>query len=136
MLVDSDLKFRQQAASAVAKATQMLAVIRRSFALMDDVTIPLLFKTLVRPHLEFGNLFWGPFNRADQKAIERVQRRATRLVTGLQHLPYQDRLRSLGLPSLYYRRKRGDMIFTYQLFHNGVDADPKDFFCLASNCTT
>ena len=136
VLVDSDLKFRQQAASAVAKATQMLAVIRRSFALMDDVTIPLLFKTLVRPHLEFGNLIWGPFNRADQKAIERVQRRATRLVSGLQHLPYQDRLRSLGLPSLYYRRKRGDMIFTYQLFHNGVDADPKDFFCLASNCTT
>ena len=77
VLIVSELKFRQQAASAVAKTTQMLAVIRRSFALMEDVTIPLLFKTLVRQHLEFGNLIWGPFNTADQKSIERVQRRAS-----------------------------------------------------------
>ena len=136
VLVDSELKFRQQAASVVAKATQVLAVIRRSFALIDEVTLPLLFKSLVRPHLEYGNLIWGPHNRTDQKLIERVQRRATRLVSRLRHLPYQERLRSLRLPSLYYRRKRGDMIFTYQLFHDGVDADPEDFFCLASDSIT
>ena len=68
--VDSLLKFRQQAAAAVAKGTQVLAVIRRSFALKNEATLPLLFKTLVRPHLEYGNLVWGPFNRADQKAVE------------------------------------------------------------------
>ena len=78
----------------------------------------------------------GPFNRTDQKKLERVQRRATRLVTRLRHLPYEIRLKSLQLPSLYYRRKRGDMIFTYQLFHNGVDADPADFFSLASGRST
>ena len=136
VFVDSELKFRQQAASVLAKATQVLAVIRRSFAMIDDVTLPFLFKSLVRPHLEYGNLIWGPFSRADQKLIERVQRRATRLVSVMGHLPYQERLKSLGLLSLYYHRKRGDMIFAYQLFHIGVDADPEEFFCLASDCTT
>ena len=53
LLVDADLKFREQASSAVAKATQILAVIRRSFALIDEVTLPLLFTTLVRPHLKY-----------------------------------------------------------------------------------
>ena len=98
--------------------------------------LPILHKSLVRPHLEFGNLVWGPFNRTGQKKLERVQRRETRLVTRLRHLPYETRLKNLQLPSLYYRRKRGDMIFTYQLFHNGVDADPAGFFSLASGRST
>ena len=53
----------------------MLALVKRSFACIDTVTLPLLYKSLVRPHLEYGNLVWGPFNRADQKLVERVQRR-------------------------------------------------------------
>lgn len=121
--IDPLLKFRQQAAAAVAKATQVLAVIRRSFALIDEMTLPLLFKSLVRPHLEYGNLVWGPFNREDQQAVERVQRRATRLVASIQHHEYQTRLQILKLPSLYYRRKRGNMIYVYQMLHAGVDVD-------------
>ena len=65
--IDSELKFRQHASAAVAKAVQMLAVIRRSFVLINECTLPLLYKTMVRPHLEYGNLVWGPFCRADQK---------------------------------------------------------------------
>ena len=57
--VDTSLKFRKQAAAAVAKANQILAVIRRSFELIDECTLPLLYKALVRPHLEFGNAVWG-----------------------------------------------------------------------------
>ena len=56
VMVDSDLKFREQAASAVSKAPRILAVIRRSFQLIDRTTLPLLFKTLVRPHLEYCNM--------------------------------------------------------------------------------
>ena len=133
--IDEELKFREHASMAVAKATRVLAVIRRSFVLFDEVTLPMLYKTMVRPHLEYGNIIWGPFNRADQKLVERVQRRATRLVEHLRQRPYAERLRCLKLPSLYYRRRRGDMIFTYQLFHNGVDADPSKFFTLADSTT-
>ena len=133
--IDSELKFREQASSAVAKATRILAVIKRSFALIDKVTLPMLYKSLVRPHLEYGNLIWGPFNRADQRLVERVQRRATRLVGSIRKEPYEERLRILELPSLYYRRRRGDMIYTYQLFHGGIDADPRSFFTLAESST-
>ena len=125
--MDPNLKFRRQAAAAVSKASQVLAVIRRSFQLLDKSTMPVLFKTLVRPHLEYGNIVWEPFNRADQQRVERVQRRATKLVPELRHLSYQQRLRILNLPSLYYRRRRGDMIAVYQLLHGRLDLDPRIF---------
>ena len=124
--MDPNLKFRRQAAAAVSKASQVLAVIRRSFQLLDKSTMPVLFKTLVRP-LEYGNIVWGPFNRADQQRVERVQRRATKLVPELRHLPYQQRLRILNLPSLYFRRRRGDMIAVYQLLHGRLDLDSRIF---------
>ena len=126
--VDTDLKFRKQSAAAVAKASQILGVIRRSFELIDRTTLPLLFKTLVRPHLEYGNLVWGPFNRADQQQVERVQRRATKLVPDLRDRPYPARLQALGMPSLYHRRRRGDVIAVFQLLHGGYDVDPGKFF--------
>ena len=134
--VDSDLKYRKQASEAVSKASRVLAVIKRSFALIDRTTLPLLYKALVRPHLEYGNLVWGPHNSADQQLVERVQRRATRAVPDLRDRPYQDRLRALELPSLYHRRRRGDVIFAYQLFHEGVDMDPETFFQLAPDSAT
>ena len=128
IFMDSDLKFRKQAASAVAKASQILALIRRSFQAIDCVTLPLLFKTLVRPHLEYGGCIWGPFFKTDQKAVERVQRRATKLVPELRQKPYPERLRLLDLPSLYHRRRRGDMIKTYQILHSELDLQPDSFF--------
>ena len=130
--IDHLLKFRQQAAAAVAKANRMLAIIRRSFATINEETLPLLYKSLVRPHLEYGSLVWGPFNRADEKAVERVQRRATRLVISIRHLDYQSRLRILKLPSLYYRRRRGDMINMYQMLRGGVDVDAAGLLTLNS----
>ena len=77
--------------------------------------------------LEYGNVSWGPFNRADEKSLEGVQRRATRLVRDVRGLPYTNRLQALKLPSLYYRRHRGDMIKVYQLIHGAVDQDLSQF---------
>ena len=134
--VDTELKFRKQAAAAVSKASQVMAVIRRSFQLLDRLTLPVLFKTLVRPHLEYGNVVWGPFNRADQQLVERVQRRATKIVPEMRHLSFPERLRALKLLSLYHRRRRGDMITVYQLLHGAFDVDPQDLFILATERNT
>lgn len=71
--MDQDLKFRKQAATAIAKASRVMGVIRKSFQKLDRDTLPILFRTLVRPHLEYCNSVWGPFNRADQILVERVQ---------------------------------------------------------------
>ena len=130
VIVDEDLKFREQAASAASKGNQILGLIKRSFANIDTKTLPLLYKTLVRPLLEYGNPIWGPFNKHDQVLIEKVQRRATRLVPEFRHqdrLPYQDRLRTLKLPSLLYRRRRGDMIMMYKLMTGQLGLNKEDF---------
>ena len=136
VFLDPVLKFRKQAAAAVSKGNQMLALVKRSFVCLDMVTLPLLFKSLVRPHLEYGNLIWGPFNRADQKLLERVQRRATKLVAEIKHLPYQERLRRLNLPSLYHQRRRGDMIAVYQILNGSIDVQPNQFFEPATSAVT
>ena len=134
--VDQDLKFRKQVAAATAKASKIMGVIRKSFQKLDVDTLPILFRTLVRPDLEYGNAVWGPFNRADQILVERVQRRATKLVQSIRHRPYVERLQLLNLPSLYYRRRRGDMILTYQIFHAGIDIHPEIFFDRATGSIT
>ena len=65
---------------------------------------------MVRPHIEYANNVWSPFKLTDIKAVEKVQMRATKLVIGVKSLPYCKHLRKLKLPTLKYRRLRGDMI--------------------------
>ena len=135
VLIDKDLKFHHQTASAVKKANMALGLIKKSFAFLDDQILPLLFKSLVRPHLEYGNVIWGPFYKGDSQKVERIQRRATKGVTGISSLPYEERLRCLKLPSLQHRRRRGDMIMTYKIITGKVNLDREDFFSFSSNQT-
>ena len=68
----------------------------------------------MRPHLKYGNIIWGPHYKEDQ-ALQKVQKRATKLIPSIQNLPYEERLRQLNLPSLMHRRRRGDMIQIYNI---------------------
>ena len=132
VIVDEQLKFHQQTAASVSKANQILGVIRKSFEVLDKVSLPLLLKSLVRPHLEYCNSVWGPNYRMDQQAVEGVQRRATKLVFSLRSLPYQERITRLCLPSLQYRRRRGDRIQVFNVI-NGIDRMDPDVFFTSSN---
>ena len=84
-----------------------------------------LFKSVVRPHLEYDSTIWSPMYKKDKIQIENVQRHATRLVKSIQHLTFSERLKALGLPSLEYRRERSDMIQVYKIMH-GIDKVDKD----------
>ena len=115
VIIDKKLKFHQHAAQAVAKGFRMLGMIKRSFVNLNRQTIPLLFNSIVRPILEYGNCVWGPVFCGDQDQIERVLRRATRLDPSLREQPYEQRLQQLNMPSMFFRRQRGDMIMVFQI---------------------
>jgi hypothetical protein len=76
-----------------------------------------LFVAVVRPNLEFGNVVWSPKLEKDKNLIESVQRRATRIIPGLKGKSYDERYKIMKLPSLSYRRVRGDLIEAYKYTH-------------------
>ena len=95
-----------------------------------------LFKSLVRTHLEYASPVWSPDFKKDRIAIENVQRRATKLVRCISHLPYSEKLRALGLPSLEYRRERADVIQVYKILHNIDKGDKNKLFTLSRYTAT
>ena len=76
---------------------------------------------MVRPHLEYANSVWCPYKQVDIKELKKIQKRATKLVINLKKIPYKDRLMHLKLPTLKYRRLRGDMIEVFKIMHNIYD---------------
>ena len=124
--MDCYLKFHKHTNLTVTKAN--LGLIRKTFNCREPDMITKLFKSLIRPILEYGNLIWGPHYVADQQAIEGVQWRATKLISSISHCPYPEKLKILNLPSLNYRRLRGDMIFLYQITHHNSDSSLIDLF--------
>ena len=82
---------------------------------------------MVRPILEHCNTVWGPYYKMDQVAIENVQWHATRLIGEIKHMNYEQRLQYLKLPSLYYRRRWGDMIMTYKILTKRINIESPVF---------
>ena len=121
VIVDNKLTFSHHINSIVARANQVVDMIRRSFKYMDKGICVQLFTSGVRLILEYGNVIWSPSLIGDIDVVERVQIRATKTVPGISTMTYPDRLQTLRLPSLVYRRARGDMIETYKYLHNVYD---------------
>ena len=116
--MDNDLMFRSHAKVVVNKANRIVGMIRHAFTFMDCDMFRTLFSSLVRPHLEYGNVIWAPWYKKDIILIENVQRRATKLVSNIRNYSYVDRLKKLNLPSLTYRRLRGDLIEVYKYIYS------------------
>ena len=94
-----------------------------------------LFTTLIRPTLEYSNSIWGPHFVLDQRKIEKVQRRATKMIPQLQDMSYEERLSALSLSSLSHQRFRGDSIMLYKILNGYFNSDFSNLYTFSTTST-
>ena len=136
VIMHYSLKPSRQCAEAAKKGNRILGLMKRTIVSRDKDIITRLYKTLVRPHLEYCVQAWNPFLKKDIEILERVQRRATKMIKGCQKLSYEDRLKRCGLTTLEKRRERGDLIETYKLMTGKVEMPHERFFKMAEHTGT
>ena len=141
MLFDSSIKdlgitfqdtltFDEYISKITSTANIRLGIIRNTFHIIDKVGFLILYKSNVRPILEYGISVWSPHLRKHDKEIEQIQRRATRLIKGFEHYNYPERLQELNLSTLYYRRCRCDLIQVFRIIKQIDHINSDSFFDL------
>jgi ribonuclease P/MRP protein subunit RPP40 len=128
IIIESSGKFSQQCLTAVNKANSLVGMIRRSIQYKSKGVIVKLFKSLVRPKLEYCIQAWSPYLRKDIDMIERVQRRALKVVQEFKELSYEERLLRAGLITLEKRRVRGDLIQVFKIVRGFDKLNFNNFF--------
>nr|VZI30179.1 unnamed protein product [Spirometra erinaceieuropaei] len=131
--ITTSLKPSLHCTKIAKSAMSVLYLVKRAFSAFDEDCFAKVFRTFVRPQLEFAIQAWRPWTAKDLSILERVQRRATKLVAGQGSLPYATRLANLHLFPLSYRQLRGDLIQVFRIIR-GQDCSlvPGDFFELAT----
>ena len=128
LTISADMKVSEQCAIAAAKGNQILGLIRRNIVYKEKELIIPLYKTIVRPHLEYCIQAWRPYRKKDIDILERVQRRATKMIQKLRNISYEMRLKECGLTTLEIRRLRGDQIEVFKILNWYENIDRNIFF--------
>ena len=130
---DNKLKFDDHIYNKISKAYQMLGIVKRNFIYLTPDSFAILYKSMIRSHLEYAVSVWNPHYQSLIEKLEKIQKRATKLVLTVKKLCYEERLRKLKLPTLKYRRIRGDMIEMYKIFAGKYDSEITEW--ITGKCT-
>ena len=117
------MKFNKHITVTVKRANKLVGLIRRTFSFMDKELFVMVYKCLIR----YGSPVWNPSTKKYRQLLENAQRRATKLVPESKMLSYQERLKELNLPTLYYRRNRYDLIQLFKIIAHIEDIDAAKF---------
>ena len=131
VIMQNDLKWNSQCTKAVKTANRVLGMIRQYFSYLNKDIALHLYKTLVRPHLEYCVQAWRPHLKKDIELMEGVQRRAAKLVPSMRNYSYEERLKLFGLTTLETRRIRGDLIEVFKILKGYEDVNAQTFFELS-----
>ena len=127
-IVHKSLKPGRHVSEIVKKANKTLGILSRTLTFKEREILLPLYKSLVRPVLEYCSPAWNPHLRQDVNLLEKVQRRFSRMVPDVRHLPYEQRLDDLGLMSLEMRRFRADLIETFRVIKGLEDIKSSSLF--------
>ena len=113
-IVDN-LKTSVHCAHQYVKANRMLGLLRRTFKTRSKPVLLKMYKSVVRPHLEYCSSVWSPYYKKDKELLEKIQHGFTRLFKELRQLRYAERVHVLGLWSLEERRNQADLVEVYKM---------------------
>ena len=128
------MEVSEQCGIAASKGNQILGLNRRNITYKEKQLIVPLFKAVVRPHLEY--CIQASYRKMDKDKLERIQRRATKMIPELRELSYESRLLQCGLATLKTRRLRGDQIEVFKIVNGYEDVDRNMFFKLKEGSRT
>ena len=135
VIIDEKFSFSKHVEAIIKKATFAVYSLNLSITSRKPEIYLKLYVTVIRPLLEYASAFWDPPFKKESVLIENVQRRVTKRVLGLSNLSYENRLRNLKLPSLWWRRKRGALILMYKIIKQVEINIPNTLFEINQNQT-
>ena len=130
--ITRDLKCQKQTEKSCKTANRVLGLIAQNFNYKSTELMLPLYKSLVRPHLEYAVQFWSTHLRRDIDKTERVQRRATKMIPEIRNHSYQQRLKDLKLIILVQRRLRGQLIEVFKYLNTFNNVSPMGLLAMTS----
>jgi len=135
VVMNNGLKPAAQCRKAAQTAQNVLSQLTRSFHYRDRNIFLRLYIQYVRPHLEFSSAAWSPWHETDKECLEKVQRRAVNMISGLKAKTYEERLEELGITTLEERRAQLDLIQTYKILTGKDKVEKETWFDMAAQGT-